>query len=182
MDLDQIIRRARAGDEAALSALCAHFHPVLCRFFGGLLRSQEGAEDLAQESLIAMLRGIDTYRSLPGKRFEGWVMRLSYNKFLDLKRKRTDMALPESYDAPDPGGGIELGFARAEQARAVRGAIDALDPELRDMVTMRYELDMHYADIAAALNTSQPRVKWRLNDALKKLKRTLEKEGIEWTN
>ena len=182
MDLDQVIRRARAGDEAALSALCTHFHPILCQFFSGLLRSREGAEDLAQESLIAMLHSIDKYHQLPGKRFEGWVMRISYNKFLDLKRRRTDAPLPESYDAPDPGGGAEQGFIRSEQTRAVRNAIDQLDPELRDMVTMRYELDMNYNDIAAALGTSQPRVKWRLNDALKKLKRTLEREGIEWTN
>lgn len=182
MDLEGTVRQARAGDEAALTELCTHYHPILCRFFCGLLRSSQGAEDLAQDTLLTMLRALPGYKQLPGSRFDGWIFKLGYSRFIDLKRKKTELPLIDGYDPPDPGGGAEQLIIQSERAAALWRALARLDEESRHMVTMRYELDMHYKDIAQALGTRPARVKWRLNDALKKLKRTLQEEGFEWTN
>ena len=182
MDKQSLIRQARGGDDAALSELCRMYHPILTRYFVSLLRTRQGAEDLAQETLIKMLRSLPNYKSITGKYFEGWLFRIAHNCFIDLKRKKADAELPETYDPPDPGGGAEDRLIASEKALAVRQAVNELDEESRAMVTMRYELELDYKSIALALNTTPNRVKWRLNDAKAKLKRTLEKEGFEWTN
>lgn len=182
MDTGKLIRRARAGEEAALNGLCAHYHPILCRFFRSLLRSGQGAEDLAQDTLIAMLRALPSYRAFPGKSFTGWLMRIGYNRFIDQIRRRTDASLPDGFDPPDPGGGSLDQLIASERALAVRAAMDCLDEESRAMVSMRYELQLRYKDIAQALGITEQRVKWRLNDALMKLRRLLLKEGFEWTS
>ena len=179
--MDQIVRRARAGDRDAINDLCAHYHPILCRFFAGLLRTREGAEDLAQETMIAMLRGLPDYKALPGKRFEGYIMRIGYNKFLDFVRKKKDDALPEGYDPPGADDSAVDQMILSERAIVTRAAIAQLDKESQSMIIMRYELDMNYKDIAAALQILQPKVKWRLNDALNKLRRILKEGGFEWT-
>ena len=41
------------------------------------------------------------------------------------------------------------------------------------MVALRYDLELSYAQIAAALETSPARVKWRLRDAREKLRKLL---------
>lgn len=181
MDLASVVRRARAGDEQALSTLCAHYHPLLCRFFAGLLRTREGAEDLAQDTLVSMLRSIERYRALPGKSFEGWLLRIGYNRFLDAARKRRESPLPEGFDPPGPSH-AEDALLASEDARALAAAMGQLDEESLAMVSMRYHLEMDYRAIAQALQTTPARVKWRLNDALQKLRKTMQKGGFTWTD
>ena len=45
--------------------------------------------------------------------------------------------------------------------------------ELQALITLRYDMEMGYAQIAQAMNISPVRVKWRLNEALKKLRAAL---------
>lgn len=178
MDVERLCRRARAGDERALADLCRALHPQLCRFFAALLGGRDGAEDLAQETLLKMLRSLDQYRGLPGSRFESWVFKIGYRVFLDLKRKRREQALGEDYDAPDLAPGPEEAALAGERADRLRGALSLLDEETRAMVLLRYEMELSYSAIARALGTSAPRVKWRLHDALEKLQKTLRAEGF----
>lgn len=177
--MEQTLRHALSGDPVALTRLCEHFHPRLCRYFSGLLRSRQGAEDLAQETLLRMLHNLHRYRALPGARFEAWLFRIAHNLFIDQMRRPSELPLPEDYDPPDARPGAEDVFLRDERARALRGALDQLDEELKSMVLMRYDLDMDYKSIARALGVSSAKVKWRLHDALGKLKRTLESEGLQ---
>ena len=173
-----MLRAALRGDRQALEALCAHYHPILCRFFRGLLRGGSGDQDLAQETLVALLEALPSYTPMPGKRFEGYVLRIGYNKFIDMKRRRTESALPPGYDPPDPAGDPAQWLLRDERARQVRRAVNGLDEDLRAMVLMRYALEMDYRAIAQALGTTPNRVKWRLHDALEKLKVELHEEGL----
>ena len=54
----------------------------------------------------------------------------------------------------------------------------SLDAEMREMVILRYEMELSYAQIAAAMEISQTRVKWRLRDAREKLRALLEGEDV----
>ena len=53
-----------------------------------------------------------------------------------------------------------------------------LDTELQALISMRYELEMPYRDIAGALGISITRVKWRLHEGLTRLKKELEEGGV----
>lgn len=175
-----LLRRARSGDREALSALCEALYPPLRRFFARLCRSAQGADDLTQAALLRMLERLPDYRPLPGARFEGWVFRIAYRLFLDGKQRAPALPLPDC-EIADPAGGPEQQALCGERAAAVRRAVGTLPDELRAMVAMRYELDMGYRDIAAALRIDPVRVKWRLHDALKQLEILLREVG-PWTN
>ena len=68
-------------------------------------------------------------------------------------------------------------LVRDESIIEVRKAVETLDPELQALISLRYELEMPYRDIASAMNIPVTRVKWRLHDALTKLKTALSQEG-----
>lgn len=175
--MEGLVKRAKSGDRQALSDLCERYHPILCRYLYALSRSRPLAEDLAQETLMAMLNNLEKYVRLPGGGFEGWLMRIARNKFLSEARSRRPEPLPERYDPPDPGPSPEAALIGREERAALEKALDALDGELREMVIMRYELDMSYRDIAQAMGVGGAKVKWRLHDALGKLRRAMEREG-----
>lgn len=57
-------------------------------------------------------------------------------------------------------------------------ALDRLDGEMREMVILRYEMELSYAQIAAAMGIGAARVKWRLRDARERLRALLEGEDM----
>lgn len=177
MEVDKAVRRAHAGDRKALSDLCEYFHPQLYRFFMRMTASPADADDLAQGTLLKMMEKLETFHFLPGRRFEGWLFRIAYNLFIDGKRRQRCLPLDDEAPIPDPSPGAEEMMLRAESIREVRAAVMKLDPELQALISMRYEMEMPYRDIAQALNIPLTRVKWRLHDALTKLKAAMEKEG-----
>ena len=177
MEVEKTVRLARGGDRRAMTDLCEYFHPQLYRFFIRLSASPADADDLAQTALLRMMEKLETFRFLPGRRFEGWLFRIAYNLFIDSKRRNQFLPLNDELPIPDPSPGAEELMVRDESIQEVRLAVSRLDPELQALISMRYELDMPYRDIAQALNISAARVKWRLHDALTKLKAALEKEG-----
>lgn len=178
MEVDSWVRRARQGDRDALESLCVHFHPALYRFFLRMALSPADADDLAQSTLLRMMEKLHTFRFLPGRRFEGWLFRIAYNLFIDLKRKTPEMPLTDDLSVPDPSPNAEQLLLQQETLQAVRRAVSALDDELQALISMRYELELSYLDISAALNIPVTRVKWRLHDALKKLKAVLQEGGV----
>lgn len=177
MELDRTIHLARNGDKAALGRLCEHFHPLLTRFFLRLTGSPADADDLAQSTLVRMMEKLETFHFLPGRRFEGWLFRIAYNLFIDSRRPRSLLPLNDDFPIADPSPGAEEMIISEESAQAVRAAVRLLDPEMQALISLRYEMDLSYRDIAQAMNIPAARVKWRLHDALTKLRAALEKGG-----
>ena len=177
MEVEKTVRSARSGDRRALADLCEYFAPQLRRFFLRLTASAADADDLSQAALLKMMEKLDSFHFLPGRKFEGWLFRIAYNLFIDSKRRDRYLPLDDELPIPDPSPGTEELVLRNESVRDVRRAVSALDPELQALISMRYELEMPYRDIAAAMNIPVTRVKWRLHDALTKLKSAMEEEG-----
>ena len=174
MEVERNVRLARGGDRRALSELCEYFHPQLFRFFMRLTGSVHDADDLSQTALLKMMEKLDTFHFLPGRRFEGWLFRIAYNLFIDGRRRDRFLPLDDELPIPDPSPGTEALIIAEESAREVRRAVLQLDDELQALISMRYELDMPYRDIASALGISTTRVKWRLHEGLDKLRAALE--------
>ncbi len=57
-DLDDVIARARGGDEAAFTVLFRRFQPLLLRYLQGVAIA---SEDLASEVWLDVVRGLSTF-------------------------------------------------------------------------------------------------------------------------
>ena len=177
MEVEKTVRLARAGDRTALTCLCEYFPPQLTRFFLRMNAPPADADDLAQETLVRMMEKLETFHFLPGRRFEGWLFRIAYNLFIDAKRKKPFLPLDDNLPVADPSPGAEQLMISAENAVLVRRAVSRLDDELQALISLRYETEMGYRDIAQAMNIPVTRVKWRLHEALTQLRRMMEEGG-----
>ncbi len=59
--IDELVRRAAAGDENAFSALASHFEPTLKRMISPLMLPLADQGDLAQEGLIGLYKAVLLY-------------------------------------------------------------------------------------------------------------------------
>ena len=112
------------------------------------LGGQDGAEDVAQEALLAAQRaGIDSV---------GWLYAVTHRRAVDRVRRQARAsaaqgALPPPASAPAT---VEVA-ARREQARQLRARLDEVREPFRTALQLRYLKGLEFAEVAARLGTPE---------------------------
>ena len=180
------IARVLAGDADAFEPLVRENQTKVYHLALRLLGNEADAADAAQDALIRAYTSLGSFRG--ESRFSVWLYRLTNNICIDyLRRQKRSAAVslqtedddgePTEMDLPDETWSPEVLAERAEDAEAVRAAMAALTPELREILTMREIGGLSYEELAAALHLELGTVRSRLNRARKKLCVLLTESG-----
>src|SRR5689334_3800790 len=161
-----LVKRAQAGDRAALSELVQSQQTYVYSIAMSLMHNPADAADMTQEAFVRLMRSLGTYRA--ETKFTTWLYRLVTNICLDGLRRRgrpvESLDEPSSTQAGDeaqtagqrlaatdrwtqPEQEIEL----RESADEVRAALNELPPAQRLALTLHYFEDMRYEDIAETM-------------------------------
>ena len=180
-DRDQeIIDLALAGDESAFERLyAAHAGRVK----GYLLRcgfAPGDADDLTQEVFLRTFGSLTTFDPDRGS-FRTWVGAIARNVARKQwsNRPRWDMFDPElaeeMFPAQDNPGHSP---AAREEFQAVRACVEALPPELANLVRLRYEDGRALRSIARATGIPEATVRSRLAEGKAMIAHCLRAKGI----
>ncbi len=179
---DQIIERTLAGETEAFELLVRRWERSIYGLSLRMLGRDEEARDVCQETFLAAFRNLRSFRG--EAKFSSWLYRIALNAC--HSRLRRDGALFEqSLDQPDEEGHkFELPCSEAEKVidrlqqedriRIVRRALQALPPELREVIIMKEYEERTFAEIAQILQIPVSTVKSRLYTGLQQLRRRLE--------
>jgi RNA polymerase sigma-70 factor (ECF subfamily) len=156
---DDRIAAASRGDRAAAQALCKELLPRVRNLVRYLVRGDSLVDDIAQEGLIAVLRGLSSYRG--EGRFEAWVDRIvARTAFATLRRVRSRpedaRELPADAASDDPSG--EQYVLR----RQVAALLDGLPAEQREAVALHFATGMTVPEIAELTGAPQETVRSRI--------------------
>jgi RNA polymerase sigma factor (sigma-70 family) len=135
----------------------------------GYLRRLLGqrAEDAWQETFLRALRAYD--RLQHGKHLRAWVFTIATNVALDdLRRKQADTLAPG--DEPV----VEL---RRDAFHELEHLTSDLPPTEQAAVVLRYGYDLPYAEIAAALGSSEDAARAAASSGVRRLRRTHERHA-----
>ena len=147
------------GFEAEFSHLLALALRVTTR----LLRDRAEAEDAAAEALARTARQWGRIGQLDHR--DAWVQRVAANVAIDQLRRRRHAPAPAVEAVIDPADPL---VGRLEVADLLRG----LPRRQREVLVLRYLLDLSTDDVAAALGISANSVKTHTNRALAALRRS----------
>jgi len=81
-----LIKRAASGDDPAFTAIMRKYKSPLYRFAYRHMGDADDAEDIVQDTFIAMHRNLARYNSK--YKFSTWAFQIAMNKCRDLGRKR----------------------------------------------------------------------------------------------
>jgi RNA polymerase sigma-70 factor (TIGR02960 family) len=191
---DDVLERARSGDEVAFRELVEPYRSELQFHCYRILGSVQDAEDLLQETLLAAWRGLDRFEGRASVR--SWLYRIATNRCLNALRDRgrrpkeaPPMAEPpqptrltepiwlEPYpDAllegvADASAGPEARYETRETiGLAFVAALQHLPPRQRAALVLRDVLGFRTAEVAAMLDSTETSVK----GALQRARATLE--------
>jgi RNA polymerase sigma-70 factor (ECF subfamily) len=139
-----------------------------------LTGNHEDAQDLVQEVLLRVRRGLATYE--PGS-LEGWLSRITTNAFLDEMRRRKRRPLDVVPDVPEAmlavDGDPEAALARATLPDDVQEALRALPEEYRAAIVLCDVLSYDYAEIARQLDVPIGTVRSRIHRGRAQLRKAL---------
>jgi RNA polymerase sigma-70 factor, ECF subfamily len=176
----QLLEAHRGGDPEALGRLLAAYqrriYAICCR----MVRDEQDARELAQEAILKVLQGLDTYDGR--SRLSTWMVRVTINCCLShLRRQRLRRhASLDGPGPPEPAAPLELGPAlrvqHSELRAALQRAIFALDPDMRAVLVLRDLQELEYHRIADVLEVPVGTVKSRLFRARLALRAAVEVE------
>jgi RNA polymerase sigma-70 factor (ECF subfamily) len=158
---EDLLRRLRAGDEAAFAALYDRWQGPLYRFALRMSGSAALAEDVTHEVFMALLSGggFDAGRGALGSYLYG----IARNKVLRrLSRERSYVPLEEDREREASADPLDDALRR-EQVALVQAAVLSLPPAYREAVVLCDLNHLTYGEAAEALGCALGTVRSRLH-------------------
>jgi RNA polymerase sigma-70 factor, ECF subfamily len=182
----ELVRRARARDEAAIRAIMQANNRRLYRIARGILRNDGEAEDVVQETYVRAFTHLQDFRG--DSSLATWLARIAMNEALGrLRRTRPSVdfstlapgvleaqiiQFPHSSASEDP----ERSMAQREIQGIVEHAIDELPDSFRLVFITRVIEGMNVEETAEILGVKPETVKTRLHRARAMLRENVEKK------
>lgn len=183
-----LVRQAQAGDEQAFSQLIDRNRRAVYRAAFAALGSTDDADDVAQETFVAVYQKLHGFRGEAS--FRTWLLSIAWRKALDRRRSlgrwmRLTIRPPRSdADGPEPIEQVpalartqEEILAAGDLQKTLKRLIAALPRKLRDAILLAGSGEYSYEQIGAMLDIPIGTVKWRVSEARRVLKQKLAALG-----
>ncbi len=139
-----------------------------------LTRDDHAAEDVVQEAYLRAARYFDSFRGGDGRAWLLSVVRRAAFDWLAKQKARETVAYNEDvHDRGDESTNPEFLAIRNCDTRLVRQALEALAPQLREVIALRELEGMSYQEIAAVTEAPIGTVMSRLSRGRRQLQERL---------
>jgi RNA polymerase sigma-70 factor (ECF subfamily) len=182
---NSLIQRAQKGDSDAFAALVDEHQRFIFNLALRLLKDENEALDLTQETFVRAWTALPNFRGQ--SQFRTWLYRITtnlcYNRLPNLRRSLNDLGddvmeeIPES-NFDNPAHKFESGETRKHLYKA----IDELDANYKLLITLRYQNELSYEEIASTLNLPLGTVKTGIFRAKEQLRKSLAHLEESWIN
>ena len=176
MDDAELLESLLKGDESAFDELVRRYQPTLLKVARYYVGGTQSAEDVAQETWIAVLKGVETFEGRSS--FKTWLLRICANRArtLGVKEHRSIPVDPNesgptvSAHRFDQGGvwsdppvpftdAVDVRLDNSTLVHAVRDAINSLGEPQQAVVTLRDVEGLSTQEVATLLGLSEANVR-----------------------
>jgi RNA polymerase sigma-70 factor (ECF subfamily) len=174
----RLIELCKAGDSAAVEDFVQTYQREVYCLALSILDDSSEAEDATQESLLAALRGLESFQAESS--LKTWLFSITVNvcrtRLQRRKRSETMRQILNGIFQRTPAPSVEENAIQNEANEALWRAVHRMDARHRIPIVLRYIHDLSVAEISKILQIPEGTVHSRLNTARRKLHAVL-KEG-----
>lgn len=186
-----LVAQLAAGDRTAFECVYRRHNSSMLRMCEGLVRNRATAEEIVQDTWVAVLKGIGGFEGRSS--LAGWIFAILVNK--SRSRAQRD-GRTVSFDGAGEGDGLEAAFdgrgrwkdmpelwETVTPDRIVEGrdlmshvidAIEALPTAQRSVLILRGQQDLDAAEVCAILNITEGNMRVLLHRARLSVRRALD--------
>jgi RNA polymerase sigma-70 factor (ECF subfamily) len=176
----ELIGRARRDDPHAWRLLVSRYQEPVFRLAYLVLRDADEAADVAQETFIQAFLSLERFDA--ERPFRPWLMRIAVNRARNRRRSlgrylANVRRLLEKNPQPTASADATHQIVQSHwQAERLWQAVERLNPIGREVIYLRYFLDLSEAEMSEALGVAPGTVKSRLHRAVKRLQSVIAEE------
>ena len=168
MNERELIARLQKRDETAFEELLRQYEKKVYTLCFRMCGNSEDAEEAAQDTFLALWRGIDRFRQESS--LSTWIYRLASNACIDLLRRRkkqgSSLSLDDEelfLDAVDPAPRPREAVEHREAQKLLQEGLSALPEEYRKVLILREIEGLSYTEIAESASLELGTVKSRIS-------------------
>lgn len=162
----QILRDAISGDRDALSSLINKYKDTAFNLAISIVKDQEDAKDIIQESFLKVLENIHKFRN--DSKFSTWLYKIVYNQSIGLVQKKGKMKF-QDFNKNSVALQMFETDIEIDRYEALYKAIDQLAESEYMLIQLYYMAEKSIKDIHQITGMSVPNIKVSLHRARKKL-------------
>jgi len=169
-----LIKKAKEGDQASFGQLYDHYIAPLYRFVLMKVNDKAEAEDLTHEVFLSSWQNLKGYK-FQGFPFSSWLYQIARNKVIDFYRTKKAYVSFENLDEDllKVVGVSETNLEVTLAVETVKKALTKLTPEQQDVIAMKFIEDLSNDEIARNLGKSEGAVRLLQHRAISNLKEIL---------
>ncbi len=175
------VAEARTGESAAWDHLFRRYQLPLYSYVFELVRNEQEALDIVQETFIGAVRHLGSLRE--NEKFGSWLFGIAHQKCVQLWRKQNRRKLFEQEPSSDENAEPERGSSeespfelllRKEQEEQFLGLLEKLEPPHRSVLLLHFIEEFSLEEIAEITDANPGTVKSRMHYAKRALRKILE--------
>ena len=154
---EQLLSEARSGNGQAFGELCLRYSGMLSQRIFQIVRHQEDAEDVLQETFLKAYQHLQTVRGTCS--FSTWLVAIGTNVSLMLLRRRKTLRKNTCDVVAEDGETLvmewrdtaldpEQRYMMYQTSQKVNHAVRRLSPQLRNLLEMYYKRELRLKDVA----------------------------------
>lgn len=175
-----------SGNESSINALVSRHRKRVFDYILMMVKDRDVADDIFQETFIKVVRFLRERRYTENGKFLSWVMRIAHNQVIDyFRHKKQQNNISESEAGYDLLNNKKLSDRTVEDRIVseqietdVRRLIEFLPEEQKEVVMMRYFMDMSFKDIAEQTDVSINTALGRMRYALINLRKLIDEKQV----
>lgn len=174
-DDDALMVRAQDGDKEAYEVLIGRYTDLVLAVATRFLADPDAGRDVAQDVFLELW--LSRSRYVPEGRFKGYLTTLVLNRCRDAtrrrgseQRRRDGLAAQGQPPTDDPSDSV----MKDQSSQQLNQALGHLGDEDRQILVMRYGMELGYDDIAKETGRPAGTLRSRVFHALRKLRKQLE--------
>ena len=186
---EELVKGFANGNQKCFNILIDRHKQKIYSFIFLMVRKQELAEDIFQDSFLKVHSSIISGKYAESGKFASWVMRIAHNLIIDHFRKQKH--LPMVYNEENTRDvfnnmklkdeSIEDKIVFDEVMKDISSLVDMLPDNQRQVVKMRHYMGMSFKEIADETNVSINTALGRMRYAILNLRKMMEDKEISLT-
>ncbi len=174
---DALILEAMKGDLPALEAIYDFYARRIYRYFFSRVENSVDADDLTAQTFLSVIEALPRYQHRG--QFTAWIFQIARSKAMDFFRRDHSR---DQKEADLSGIVFDETLEKVIQGQTVetlRLMIQLLDEDERELLRLRFVVDLSYVEIAELLGRKEDAVRKSVNRIIERLYVRMEAEHVQ---
>jgi len=178
-DFENLIDKARSGDNIAFEKLMDNYIKVIYNYILVHINLQENTKDILQESMLSIWNGLMGFDNKSN--FKTWIIGITRRKIADYYRKfyknKEEQAYANDIFKYDEGMYLEKDIEQLADKIVIQNAISTLSVVEKELVYLVFNVQLSYKQIEQITGILNGTIKSKMFSIKAKLRKQLEQGG-----